>query len=126
TAKLGYGRCFAADRPHSALILAVRITLPHFSVSSASSLAKSAGEPGSTVPPKSANSAFILGSPRAALISVLSLSPIPAAVSLAAPIPYQPLASYPGTNSPTVGISGNTSNRVAVVTARGRSLPALI
>ena len=34
-----------ADRPHSALMLAARITLAHFSVSSAMSLPKSAGEP---------------------------------------------------------------------------------
>jgi hypothetical protein len=33
-------------------MLAARITLPHFSVSTATSLAKSAGDPGSTVPPK--------------------------------------------------------------------------
>jgi hypothetical protein len=34
-----------ADRLYSALMLAARITLPHFSVSSAMSLPKSAGEP---------------------------------------------------------------------------------
>jgi hypothetical protein len=50
------------DRPHSGLMLAARITLPHFSVSSAMSLPKSAGEPGRTVPPRSPNRAFILGS----------------------------------------------------------------
>jgi len=33
-------------------MLAAQITLAHFSVSSAMSLLKSAGEPGSTVPPK--------------------------------------------------------------------------
>src|SRR5438876_662180 len=38
----------------------------------------------------------------------------------------QPLASYPGTKSPTVGTSGNNFKRVAVVTANGRSLPALM
>jgi len=38
---------------HSALMLAARITLPHFSVSSAMSLAKSVGKPGSAVAPKS-------------------------------------------------------------------------
>jgi len=41
-------------RPHSALMLAARITLPHFSVSSAMSFPKSAGEPASATPPKSA------------------------------------------------------------------------
>jgi hypothetical protein len=43
--------------------------LAHFSVSSAMSLPKSGGEPGSTVPPKSASRALIWGSARAALIS---------------------------------------------------------
>ncbi|HJY90589.1 MAG TPA: hypothetical protein VJ255_09935, partial [Candidatus Acidoferrum sp.] len=40
---------------YSALILAPRITLPHFSISSAISFPKSAGEPGSTAPPRSSN-----------------------------------------------------------------------
>src|SRR5262245_51437867 len=39
-------------------MLAARITLPHFSVSPAISLPKSAGEPGSTVPPMSAKPRF--------------------------------------------------------------------
>ena len=43
--------------------------------------------------PKSASRAFILGSARAALISLLSLSMISVGVLLGAPIPYQPLAS---------------------------------
>jgi hypothetical protein len=34
-----------AYQPHRALILAARITLPHFAVSSAMSFLKSAGEP---------------------------------------------------------------------------------
>src|SRR5438445_11182459 len=50
-------------------MFAARITLPHFSVSSAMSLLKSAGEPVSGVPPRSASRALILGSARAALIS---------------------------------------------------------
>ena len=37
-----------------------------------------------------------------------------------------PLASKPGTKSPTVGTSGSASERVAVVTANARSLPALM
>ena len=69
------------------------ITLPHFSVSSAMSLPKSAGEPASTVPPRSASRAFILGSARPALISLLSLSMISAGVSFGAPRPNQALAS---------------------------------
>src|SRR6516225_4812174 len=69
------------------------ITLLHFSVSSAMSLPKSLGGPGSTVPPRSARRAFILGSARPALISLLSLSTISAGVALGAPTPDQLLAS---------------------------------
>src|SRR5262245_12410215 len=60
-----------APRPpgQSALMPVNFTTLPHFSVSSAISLPKSAGVPGSTVPPKSASRALILGSARPALIS---------------------------------------------------------
>jgi hypothetical protein len=54
-------------------MLAARITLPHFSVSSAMSFPKSADEPGRTVPPMSVSRAFSLGSVSAALISLLSL-----------------------------------------------------
>src|SRR6516225_8970731 len=42
-------------RDQSALMLAARITLPHFSVSSAISFPKSPGEPDRTVIPRSAN-----------------------------------------------------------------------
>src|SRR5256886_16766112 len=59
-------------------------------------------------------------------IGLFSLAMISAVMFLGAPIPCQPLASYPGRKSPTVGISDNTSKRVAVVTASGRSLPALM
>src|SRR5712692_4119437 len=83
-------------------------TLPHFSVSSAMSFPKSAGEPGSIVPPKSASRAFISGSARATLISMLSLAMISEGVFLGAPTPYHVLASYPGNTSATVGRSGNT------------------
>src|SRR6516162_9519496 len=68
-------------------------TLPHFSVSSAMSLPKSAGEPGSAVAPHSASRAFNLGSARAASISVLSLSAISAGVLRGAPMPVQKLNS---------------------------------
>src|SRR5262249_44999098 len=81
-----------ADRPHSALMLASRITLAHFSVSSAMSLPKSPGEPPSVVPPRSASCALILGSASAALISLLSFSIISTGVFLGAPIPHQALA----------------------------------
>jgi hypothetical protein len=60
------------------------------------------------------------------LISPLSLSTISAGVFSGAPIPFQPVTSYPGANSPMVGISGKNCERVAVVTARGRSLPAFM
>jgi hypothetical protein len=78
---------------HSSLMFAARITLPHFSVSSVMSLPKSAGESASTAPPRSASRAFILGSARAALISLLSLSITSTGVFLGAPMPYHTLAS---------------------------------
>jgi hypothetical protein len=74
-------------------MLAARITLAHFSVSSAMSRPKSAGEPASVMPPKSASRAFILGSARVVLISVLSFPTIAAGVFLGTPMPYQSLAS---------------------------------
>src|SRR5215469_8610298 len=77
----------------SALTPANFTTLPHFSVSWAMSLPKSAGEPGSAVAPHSASRAFILGSASAALISVLSLSTISAGVLRGAPMPVQKLNS---------------------------------
>src|SRR5262245_24296748 len=102
------------------------ITLAHFSVSSTMSLLKSEGEPANTVPPRSAIRALIRGSVRATLISLLSLSMISVGVFLGAATPCQPLDSYPGTKSPTVGRSGNTSERVAPVTANARNLPPLM
>jgi len=69
------------------------ITLAHFSVSSAINLPNTAGDPGSATLPRSARRAFILGSARAALTSLLSLSTISAGVFLGAPIPYNELAS---------------------------------
>src|SRR2546427_2187012 len=74
-------------------------TLAHFSVSSAMSLPKSAGDPVSTVAPRSASRAFILGSERAALISLLSLSMVSAGVFRGAPTPYHELASKSGTSA---------------------------
>src|ERR1700730_10370360 len=78
---------------HSGFMPANWTTLPHFSVSSEMSLPKSAGEPPSTVPPRSASRALILGSARAALISLFSLSTIWTGVLLGAPNPPQKLAS---------------------------------
>src|SRR6516162_689151 len=83
----GYGiltwRCLA----HSGLMLAARITLAHFSVSSEMSLPKSAGEPGSVLAPSSAIRDLILGSVRAALISWLSLSTISVGIFFGAATP---------------------------------------
>jgi len=58
-------------QPQSALMPAARITLPHFSVSAAMSLSKSAGEPACAKVPSSMSRALNLGSARAALISLL-------------------------------------------------------
>src|SRR5262249_3740990 len=74
-------------------VLNGRITFAHFSLSSTTSFPKSAGEPGTTVPPRSASRAFTLGSARAALTSLLSLSTISAGVFLGAKRPNHPLAS---------------------------------
>src|SRR6266852_4401814 len=78
---------------YSGLIPAVRITLPHLSVSSAMNLPNSAGVIGSGVPPKSARRALSVGSVSTALIALLSLSMTSAGVFLGAPTPYHPLAS---------------------------------
>ena len=68
-------------------------TLAHFSVSSATSLPKSAGEPASAVPPRSAIRALILGSARTALIASLSRPTIAGGVPLGALTPKKALAS---------------------------------
>src|SRR5262245_12976659 len=95
----GISRCIVPQRPRrvsqpqSALTPANFTTLPHFSVSSAMSLPRSAGEPASKLPPISASCALILGSARPALISLLSLSTTSGDVFLGAPTPNQTLAS---------------------------------
>src|SRR5215467_12239513 len=63
------------------------MTLAHFSVSAATSLPKSAGVPGVSMPPRSAKRALMLGSASAALISLLSLSTISGGVPFGTPIP---------------------------------------
>src|SRR5262249_3945373 len=68
-------------------------TLPHFSVSSARSLPKSAGEPGSVEAPSSANRAYDLGSARTAFTALLTLSMASPGVRFGAPKPYHALAS---------------------------------
>src|SRR5262245_31160467 len=88
----GYGIFGWSCPRHSGLILAARITLPHFSVSSAISFRKSTGEP-ARIEPCSARRALIFGSARAALISRLSLSMIAVGVLMGAPIPNQVLVS---------------------------------
>jgi hypothetical protein len=102
------------------------ITLRHFSVSSAMSFAKSAGDPARGVPPRTASRSLILGSAIPALISLFSFSIIAVGVFRGAPTPYQEVASKPGTKSLSVGMSGSPSQRVALVTASGRSVPLLI
>src|SRR6516165_12240118 len=84
-----YGIFRRGRADHSALILAARITLPHFSVSSAMNLPKSAGEPTSGVAPRSASCALIFRSASAVLISLLSLSMISGGVLLGEPKPDQ-------------------------------------
>src|SRR5215471_15173074 len=82
-----------SGRTYSALMLRARITLPHFSISSAMSLPKSAGEPASARLPRSASCALNFGSASAVLISLLSLSMTSLGVLLGEPMPDHPLAS---------------------------------
>src|SRR5262249_61992737 len=58
---------------HSGLAPENLTTLPHFSISSVMSLPKAAGEPGITVPPKSASRALSFESAKPTLISMFSL-----------------------------------------------------
>src|SRR5262249_33098380 len=113
-------------RDHSALMPAARITVPHFSVLSATSLSSWAGEATNTVLAMSATRAAMLGSASAALIALFSLSMSATGVSLGTPTPIHPVTSYPGRKSPTTGTSGSHGKRVALVTASARSLPALM
>src|SRR5262245_6559051 len=91
---------------HSALILAPRITRPHFTVSSAMNLSNSADDIGVTSAPSSAKRSLSLGSPSAPLISLLSLAMISAGVFLGTPTPDQEVTSKPGTKSAMSGTSG--------------------
>src|SRR5262249_6831507 len=77
----------------SGLILPAGPTLPHFSVSSAMNLPKSAGVIGIGRPPNSASRALILASAMAALISLFNRSMISAGVLVGTPMPNQPVAS---------------------------------
>src|SRR5262245_4282021 len=115
------------SRPHhSSLMFDARISRAHFSVSSAMNCLNSAGERANGEPPRSARRAFTLGSARAALISLLSLSTIVSGVSRGAQMPYHALISKPGMKSAMVGRSGSTPERAPVVTANARTLPALM
>lgn len=82
------------------------MTLPHFSTSSSNSLLKSAGLIAIGALPSSERRDFILGSARTVFISLLSVVTISRGVFRGAPTPVQKLASYPGKNSSTVGMSG--------------------
>src|SRR5262245_46109143 len=73
----------------SALRLAARITLPHFSVWSAMNFPNSADVINTGSTPRPASRAFMRGSTATALISLLSLSITSAGVSFGAPSPYQ-------------------------------------
>src|SRR5438132_5145539 len=72
----GFMEYLAGNSAYCGLMSANFTTLPHFSVSSAMSLPKSAGEPGSAVAPMPASRALILRSARPALTSLLSFSTI--------------------------------------------------
>src|SRR5262245_38178374 len=76
---------------YSALMLAARITLAHFSVSSAMSFPNPAGVSGSGTPPRSSSRCFILGSARAALISLLIISTMSDGVLLGEQLTDHPL-----------------------------------
>ena len=84
SAERDYGTSADGAVPHCSLMFAARITLPHFSVSSAMCLPNSAGELGNTELLNSASRAFVLGSARIAVVSLLSLSMISGDVFLAA------------------------------------------
>src|SRR5581483_12130368 len=109
---------------HIGLILAARITSPHFRVSSATSLPKSAGEPAMAMPPSLASRAFASALARPSLIALFNMLTISAGVPFGAARPYHWLASIPGTSSPSVGRFGSAADRTALVTARPFSLPA--
>ena len=74
-------------------MLAARITLAHFSVSSAMSLPKSAGEPIKHRAAQVGKPCLDLGVGEARVDLLLSLSTISAGVFLGAPTPNQALAS---------------------------------
>src|SRR5262249_56197039 len=90
---------------HSGLSPANFTTLPHFSISSAMNLPKSVGELTNGAAPMSEMRAFILGSARAALISLLSSSTISAGGFIGAPNPKQAVPSETRPTPPPAGDS---------------------
>src|SRR5262249_55119261 len=120
------GKIVGRHAPYSTLILASRITLPHFFASVSRKPASSAGE--STSDSKNWGAMKVLrtsGSANRARASALTL----ATISVGRPAgPYRPnhdTASNPGSPlSATVGTSGRPSRRLAAPTARMRTLPA--
>src|SRR5215472_6120267 len=85
--------CLVGAVSHSGLMLAVRITLLHFSVSLTMKVSKSAEEPANMALPRSERRACTWGSARIALISLLSLSTIAPGVLLRRPMVHHWLAS---------------------------------
>src|SRR5450759_1729901 len=83
-----------ADHGPCSLMSASRITLAHFSVSATTRFSKSAGDIGTGTLPRFARRALILGSARAAFISLLSVLTISAGVFLGAPMPCHVPVSY--------------------------------
>src|SRR5215469_4296307 len=80
-------------RSYSALMLAPRITFPHFSVSSTTNLLNSSDAIALGSTPKARSRALKVESARPELISLLSLPTISAGVFLGAPIPNHAVAS---------------------------------
>src|SRR5262245_5145186 len=119
-----------AQRPgepdYSGLTPANFTTLPHFSVSSTTSLPSSPGLIANGSPPSWAMRTFILGSASPARTSSLMVATTSAGVFLGAPSAYHWLASNPGRVSATSGTSGSASSPANVVTANARTLPALM
>src|SRR5262249_35621635 len=81
------------ETTQSALRLAARITLPHFSISPATNVLNLSGVFATAVAPKSANRALMSEFANPAFVSLLSLSTISIGVFLGTPTPFQPLAS---------------------------------
>jgi hypothetical protein len=73
-------------------MLVARITLPHFSVSSAMNFEKSAGEPPSAVAPDSESRALTLGSAKLAFTALLTLATASGGIPFGPSMPVQKLA----------------------------------